>query len=147
MRADDVKQAIFGAFDGACGALGVVIASVAAGISFAPLVAAVLGGAAANGASMAGGEWLSDSESSLHRAGVMGACTLAGALVPAAPFLLGAAGITGIVFAILAVVVVAVLIAEIRPGARWPSYTKTFGVLLAVLALVIPLSIVLHLAA
>ena len=127
MRADDLRQAVFGAFDGLASAIGMIAAVALTGHDSTLIVAAVAL-AVGSAVSMAAGEWLSDADASTRRALVMGAATLAGSILPAMPFALGngAAAVGGCGALTVAA---GCAIAEVRPGARWRSYRLTFGVL------------------
>lgn len=126
MTRDDTAQAVFGAFDGTCSAVG-MIASLAIS-NAASLLTAAIALAVGAAVSMGFGEWLSDPQSRVHRALVMGGATLAGSIVPAAPYV----ALTGLRAAVACAAVTVgcgAVIAELRPGARTPSYAKTFGVM------------------
>lgn len=128
MKSDDVRQVIFGTFDGLTTAVGVVFA---AAITSANVVAVILGLAIAAAVSMAAGEWLSDDETdgaNTRRAVVMGLSTLGASIVPALPFFVTRGIPAGLVAAALALGL-ACVIAELRPGDRVSSYVKTIGVL------------------
>lgn len=87
---DDLRQAIFGSFDGLTSALGVITGLIVAGThSSSRILAASLGLAVAATVGMAAGEYLSDESRSVRRASVMGAATLTGSMVPAVPFAFG----------------------------------------------------------
>ena len=128
MTPDDREQLIFGLFDGVTSALGMVLALAATG-NVRGLVVAAVALAVGAAVSMGAGEWLSDTSSSLHRAAVMASATLAGSVAPALPFLIFA-GVPAFVVCAALTVLTVVVIAEARPGAPLPSYTKTAGVLL-----------------
>ncbi len=87
---DDLRQAIFGSFDGLTSALGVITGLIVAGTHISSrILAACLGLAVAATVGMAAGEFLSDEARSLRRALVMGAATLTGSILPALPFAFG----------------------------------------------------------
>lgn len=87
---DDLKQAVFGGFDGCTSALGVVTGLVVAGThSGSHILAAALGLAIAATVGMGAGEYLSDVTRNLRRAAVMAVATLTGSLLPALPFAFG----------------------------------------------------------
>src|ERR1035441_9114510 len=77
------RQAVFGLADGAMSITGVVL--YAAGQHAEVFPYALAGGVSAS-LSMAGGEWLSQSDTGLGGAAMMGAATLAGSLIPALPY-------------------------------------------------------------
>jgi hypothetical protein len=90
MSRDDLRQAIFGGFDGLTSALGVITGLIVAGTDTGPrILAASLGLAVAATVGMGAGEYLSDESRSTRRALVMGGATLAGCMLPALPFALG----------------------------------------------------------
>lgn len=91
LTADDIRQAIFGSSDGATGAVGLIGAFYVSGHRGA-IALGCFSIAVAAGLSMAGGEYISDPDCSAHRAGVMGAATLFGGLLPAVPFFFGQGG-------------------------------------------------------
>jgi len=124
---DDARQAIFGSFDGLASAIGMVAAVAITG-QIHTLVLAAVALAVGAAVSMAAGEWLSDPDASLHRAGVMGLATLIGSALPALPFIV-LANTTAVLGCALVTVGCGALIAELRPGARGRSYGLTFGVL------------------
>lgn len=127
--ADVARPAVFGAFDGVVTVLGILFA-----MSGDPgLIAAAVGLAAAGTVSMAGGEWLSDSEHGLGASAVIGLTTGAGTMVPVVPYLwfrgAGAAGVSVVLCAI-----VGACIAWARSEGRGGpvrAAAETFGVLLA----------------
>jgi VIT1/CCC1 family predicted Fe2+/Mn2+ transporter len=124
------RPVVFGLSDGAMSITGVVL--YAAGHTGMVFPLALSGGLSA-AASMAGGEWLSESGSGLRAAAAMGAATLAGSVLPAAPyaFLHGAAA-PAVSVGLLAVV--AAVVARLR-GHRAHPYAETAAVLAVVLAL------------
>ncbi len=90
MSREDLKQAIFGSFDGLTSALGVITGLIVAGTpTGSRILAASLGLAVAATIGMGAGEYLSDESRSLRRAAVMAAATLTGSILPALPFALG----------------------------------------------------------
>lgn len=129
MSRDDVKQAVFGGFDGLASAIG-MIAAVALTGAYSTLLVAAVALAAGAAVSMAAGEWLSDADGSVHRALVMGGATLIGSVSPAIPFAFGH-GIFAAAGCALVTVALGGAIAEIRPGGRGRSWALTFGVLAA----------------
>jgi VIT1/CCC1 family predicted Fe2+/Mn2+ transporter len=79
---------------------------------------------------MGSGQYISDDQSRLRLAVVMGLSTLIFSFLPAVPFLFGGSRTGDGIAALLITLAVGVLIAELRPGSRAPSYRLTFGVLL-----------------
>jgi VIT1/CCC1 family predicted Fe2+/Mn2+ transporter len=131
---DDLKQAVFGGFDGCVSALGVVTGLVVAGThSGSHILAAALGLAIAATVGMGAGEYLSDVTRSLRRAAVMAAATLTGSLTPALPFAFGY-GTGQIVACGVIVCGSGVLIGHFR------GYRLTFTVLAIVCGLTVALS-------
>ena len=124
-----VRPAVFGAFDGVVTVLGILF--VLSGDH--ALLASAVGLAAAGTVSMAGGEWLSDSDHGPGASAVIGLTTGVGTLVPVAPYALwhgwAAAGVSvGLCAAVGAAIAWAR--SESRGGpAR--AFGETFGVLLA----------------
>lgn len=131
MTRADAQEAIFGTFDGATSAVGVVGASVIAGSSRGLIVAAV-GLAVASMVGMGAGQWLSDARSAgkMRRAVVMAAATLLGTVVPALPFFLGGGRTLDVVVSAGLTLTLGGVIAELRPGARVVSLAQTFAILL-----------------
>lgn len=78
-----VQPAVFGAFDGVVTVLGVLFALAAHPHT---LVLSGVGLAAAGCVSMAGGQWLSDSEHGFGASAVIGLTTGAGTLIPVLPY-------------------------------------------------------------
>ena len=92
MTEDDIKQAVFGAGDGATTTLG-MIAMMWFANHKAAIIYAIIGGAIASAIGMGGNEYISDTESSIHRASVMAGATAAGAIIPGIPFVFGNTGL------------------------------------------------------
>lgn len=125
-----VRPVIFGLCDGAMSILGVVF--YAAGHSSAVFPLALSGGLTA-AASMAGGEWLSESGNGPAAAIAMGGATLAGSVIPAVPYAF-ALGRAAPVLSVALCGLVALLVARLREHRTHP-YLETFGILAVVLAL------------
>lgn len=87
--AGNLKEAIFGSFDGMTSTLGVVAGLLATHASASKIVAAAIGIAVAATIGMGAGQYLSDGARNLRNALVMAAATLVGSVVPAVPFLFG----------------------------------------------------------
>jgi VIT family len=133
---DDLKQAVFGSFDGCTSALGVVTGLVVGGThSGSRILAAALGLAIAATVGMGAGEYLSDVTRNLRRAGVMAVATLTGSLTPALPFAFGY-GSGQVVACGVIVCSSGVLIGHFR------GYRLTFTVLAIVCGLTVALSAV-----
>lgn len=109
--------------------LGVVFYASGHGGLVIPLA---LSGGVSAACSMAGGEWLSDSENGLGASAAMGAATLTGSVLPAAPYsFLG--GWHAPAVSVLTLIAVVVVVAHLRSRRKHP-YAETFGVLAVVLA-------------
>jgi VIT1/CCC1 family predicted Fe2+/Mn2+ transporter len=120
---------IFGLADGAMSILGVVFYASGHGGMVIPL--AISGGLSA-ACSMAGGEWLSDSENGPGASAAMGAATLIGSVLPAAPYAV-LSGWHAPAVSVLTLAAVVVVVAHLRSRRKHP-YAETFGVLAVVLA-------------
>jgi len=130
---EEIETSIFGTCDGLMSALGVVIAEGATATHHALLVAA-LALAVGSAASMGAGQWLSDNDKSYKQAFIMGIATLFGSISPAIPFFFTSGLIAWILCGIITIIV-ASIVAELRPGGRLWSYVVTFGVLIVASAL------------
>jgi VIT1/CCC1 family predicted Fe2+/Mn2+ transporter len=122
------RPIIFGLSDGAMSIVGVVL--YASGHSEMVLPLAVSGGVSAS-ISMAGGEWLSDSENGFWASAAMGAATLAGSVAPAIPYVF-LKGAEAYAVAGVMLVGVAAIVARLRKNREHP-YRETGLVLSAVL--------------
>jgi len=117
---DDVRQAIFGAGDGACDALGISLALWLSGNRGAIALAALGAGVAAS-TSMGGNEYISDPQSSVHRALVMAVMTLVGSLWIGVPFFFST-GAGAMLFCAVRVVALGGVVAWMRSRAwGWRS--------------------------
>jgi VIT1/CCC1 family predicted Fe2+/Mn2+ transporter len=135
MSRDDLRQAIFGSFDGLTSALGVITGLVIAGThTGSRILAAALGLAVAATVGMGAGEYLSDESRSVRRALVMGAATLAGSMLPAVPFALGY-GTAQLTASGMLTVAAALAIGHYR------GYRLTLAILIVVAALTIALTV------
>jgi len=85
----DLREAIFGSFDGMTSTLGVVSGLLATHASAPKLVAAAIGIAVAATVGMGAGQYLSDGARNVRKAVVMAVATLIGSVIPAVPFLFG----------------------------------------------------------
>jgi len=92
---------------------------------------------------MAGGEWLSDSDSGFGASAVMGAATFTGAILPALPFTF-ARGPEAVGLSVLLCIAVATVVACLRPN-RGPGLAllETLGLLAAVALVVTVCALVL----
>ena len=98
---------------------------------------AALSGGISSALSMAGGEWLSDSENGFGASLVMGGATGLGAILPALPYAFGA-GPAAVAESVVICVMIGLVVALLRPS-RGPgmAMAETFGVLLAIFAVVL----------
>lgn len=134
MNPADVKEAIFGSFDGLTSALGVITGLIIAGTHSGPrILAAALGLAVAATVGMGAGQYLSDTKRSVRLALVMGAATFAGSVAPALPFIAGY-GTPQLACTLGILVAGGALIGHFR------GYRLTFAVLAIVGALTVGLS-------
>jgi len=85
----DLREAIFGSFDGMTSTLGVVAGLLATHAAAPKIVAAAIGIAVAATVGMGAGQYLSDGARNLRSAIVMAVATLVGSVIPAVPFLFG----------------------------------------------------------
>jgi hypothetical protein len=139
MTRADAQEAIFGTFDGATSAVGVVGASVIAGVPASSLIVAAVGLAVASMVGMGAGQWLSDTTPAgrIRRAVVMAAATLVGSLLPVVPFIVGGGRTANSAAAAIITLGVGGVIAELRPGPRVRTYAVTFLILLLASALAV----------
>jgi VIT1/CCC1 family predicted Fe2+/Mn2+ transporter len=84
MRPSLIKPAVMGLGDGCMSLVGVLLYVLGDARLIVPVA---ISGAVSNALSMAGNEYLSDSDSGLWPSAVMGAATATGAFLPALPFL------------------------------------------------------------
>ena len=138
MRRELAPQIIFGLSDGAMSILGVVF--YATGHAGLVLPIAVSGGLSA-AVSMAGGQWLSDSDTGRGATAAMGLATLTGSVLPAIPYAF-LAGPAAAAVSICTLAVVGLAVARLRPHRRHP-FIETFAVLAVVLAASIACSLLL----
>lgn len=121
----DVRDSVFGVFDGTTSVLGVIL-TVGLTHSHALLLAAV-GLAVSSAVGMAGGEWLSDNGKSRTSAVTIGVATAIGTLLPVLPFIV-LSGTAAIVCGLVAILVVGAGIAVVR-GNTWRNWVQTFAIL------------------
>lgn len=128
LRANDIKQFIFGVSDGITSALGVVIPLA---LAHRPMLSVVFGLAICAAIGMGGGEYLSDTKGNRRSAAFMAIASFVGTLVPALPFFLlpyDAAAITS--GALCCATVVAISETKARDMSRLRAYLQTIGILL-----------------
>jgi VIT1/CCC1 family predicted Fe2+/Mn2+ transporter len=121
---------VFGLADGSMSIMGVVL--YAAGHTGLVFPLAMSGGVSA-AASMASGEWLSESESGPLAAVAMGLATLGGSILPAAPYAF-TRGPVAPAISVMLLVFVAFIVARLREHRAHP-YLETGAALGVVLAL------------
>src|SRR5271166_4449225 len=85
----DIREAIFGSFDGMTSTLGVVAGLLATHAPAPKILAAAIGIAVAATVGMGAGQYLSDGNRNMHKAIVMAVATLIGSVLPAIPFIFG----------------------------------------------------------
>ena len=135
LGATDLKEAIFGSFDGMTSTLGVVAGLLATHASASKIVAASIGIAVAATVGMGAGQYLSDGAKNLRNAIVMAVATLIGSVIPAVPFLFGNSRAC-IAASIAVTAVAAAFIGHYR------GYLVTYAILIVVSVLTVGLSIV-----
>ncbi len=138
MTREELREAIFGSFDGLTSVLGVITGALAAGAATgAHILGPAIGLAVAATLGMAAGRYLEDpvGQRRLHLAVVMGVFTMLGSSLPAVPFVTGA-GRPQVVAMLVITAVGGVLIGSRR------GYLLTFALLVAVGALTAGLSAV-----
>jgi hypothetical protein len=130
----DLKEAIFGSFDGMTSTLGVVAGLLATSATAPKILAAAIGIAVAATIGMGAGQYLSDGEQNVRKAWVMAAATLIGSVLPAIPFLLGAS-LTNILASIAITILAATIIGHYR------GYLVTYSILVVVSVITVGLSV------
>lgn len=134
------RPAVFGLADGLMSMLGVVL--YLAGHQ-ALVFPAALSGGISSALSMAAGEWLSDSDTGLGAALVMGASAGTGAILPAVPYAVSP-GPAAVAESVVICLLIGFVVALLRPRRSFPmAAAETFGVLLAIFAAVLLLGLVL----
>lgn len=129
------RPAVFGGFDGTASLLGVVIYLLFSHPSL--IFPAATSGAASSAVSMAGGEWLSDSDNGFAASAVMGIATFAGALLPAVPFAFGAGPAAAAASAAVCLGI-CLVVARLRENRGFGlALAETFGILAAVIAVTV----------
>lgn len=125
-----LRPVIFGLADGSMSLLGVLLYLLHDQALIFP--AALMGGVSA-AVSMAGGEWLSDSDNGLGASVVMGLATGAGAILPAVPFTVArgapAIGLTVGVCLVIAAIVGIMRGRSSQRHALWFEVAITFALL------------------
>ena len=122
------RPVIFGLADGAMSIIGVILYTAGhAGLVF-PV--AFSGGVSA-AVSMAGGEWLSESDNGPGASTAIGLATLAGSITPALPYII-LRGWQAVAVSVVLLVAVAAVVARLRSNRMHP-FLETGAVLLVVL--------------
>ena len=128
------RPVIFGLADGLMSMLGVIL--YLSGHESLVFPTALSGGIS-SALSMAGGEWLSDSDNGLGASCVMGAATGLGAILPATPYLF-TKGAAAIACSVVICVLIATVVALMRPmRSRVLALAETFAVLGAIFLIVL----------
>jgi hypothetical protein len=135
VRRSLAAPATLGGFDGTASLLGVIIFLLFSHPSL--ILPTAVSGAASSAVSMAGGEWLSDSDNGFAPSLVMGVATFIGAILPAVPFAFGtgpaAAAESGVLCAGICFTV-----AGLRDNRGYGlALLETFGILAAVIAITV----------
>jgi len=133
-KGTDLKEAIFGSFDGMTSTLGVVAGLLATRAAAPKILAGAIGIAVAATIGMGAGQYLSDGKHDLRNAIVMAVATLIGSVLPAIPFIFGDS-----LACVLASVAITVLAAAVIGHYR--GYFVTYSILLVVSAITVGLSV------
>lgn len=129
-----------GLADGMCSLLGVVLYLLGHQALIFP---AALSGAISSALSMAGSEWLSDSENGLGASLVMGATTGLGAILPAVPYAV-TTGSLAVAESVVICVLIGIAVSALRPMRSLPmALAETFGILAAIFAVVLACGLIL----
>lgn len=129
MKSHLLKPAIFGLSDGMMSLLGVVLYLLGHQSLIFP---AAVSGAISSALSMAGGEWLSESDSGFGSSCVMGAATGLGGVLPALPFAVSS-GRLALGCMVVICLGIGALVALMRTGrSRARAFVETAVVLAAI---------------
>lgn len=140
MRRELGRPAVMGLADGLMSMLGVVLYLTGHPRLIFP---AALSGGISSALSMAGSEWLSDSDNGFGASCIMGAATGMGAIFPAVPYAL-TTGAPAIAASVVICVAIGVLVAFLRPNrGRDLALTETFGVLIVIFTVCLLLGLIL----
>ena len=134
-----VSPAVFGLADGMMSLLGVVLFLLGHRALIFP---AALSGGISSALSMAGGEWLCDSDNGLGASAIMGLATGIGAIAPAIPYAV-TAGSLAVAESVVICVLIGVTVSFLRPQRLPVALAETFGILAAIFAVVLALGLVL----
>jgi VIT1/CCC1 family predicted Fe2+/Mn2+ transporter len=132
----DLREAIFGSFDGMTSTLGVIAGLLATHTTAPRILAGAIGIAVAATVGMGAGQYLSEDQHhrSLRKAAVMALATLIGSILPALPFIFGnsqACVIASIAITALAATVIG----------HYRGYLVTFSILVVVGVITVGLSV------
>jgi VIT1/CCC1 family predicted Fe2+/Mn2+ transporter len=130
----DLREAIFGSFDGMTSTLGVVAGLLATNATAPKILAAAIGIAVAATVGMGAGQYLSDGDRNMRKAVVMAVATLIGSVLPAIPFIFGDSRAC-----IVASIGITVLAAGVIGHYR--GYAVTYSILIVVSVLTVGLSV------
>lgn len=133
-RVSDLREAIFGSFDGMTSTLGVVAGLLAAHANAPKILAGAIGIAVAATVGMGAGQYLSDGDRNLRKAGVMALATLIGSVLPALPFIFGDSR-TSVLASLAITVLAAAVIGHYR------GYVVTYSILVVVSLITVGLSV------
>ena len=133
------RPAVFGLADGLMSMLGVVLFLLGHRSLIFP---AALSGGISSALSMAGGEWLSDSDNGPVASLVMGAATGLGAILPAVPYAI-TTGSLAVAESVVICVLIAVAVSCLRPARLPVAIAQTFGILAAIFAVVLACGLIL----
>ena len=133
-RASDVREAIFGSFDGMTSTLGVIAGLLATRSNASHIIAGAIGISVAATIGMGAGQYLSDEQRNLRKAFIMALATFIGSILPALPFFFGR-GATSTVASIVITLLAGGVIGHYR------GYVVTYGILIVVSALTVGLSV------
>lgn len=134
VHGSDLREAIFGSFDGMTSTLGVVAGLLVTNAAAPKILAAAIGIAVAATVGMGAGQYLSDGARNMRRAVVMALATLIGSALPAIPFAFGDSKVC-----VAASIGITVLAAGIIGHYR--GYLVTYSILIVVSVVTVGLSI------
>jgi VIT1/CCC1 family predicted Fe2+/Mn2+ transporter len=104
---------------------------------------AALSGGISSALSMAGSEWLSDSENGLAASAMMGAATGLGAILPALPYAVET-GPAAVASSIVICGLIGFIVSLLRPNrGLGMALVETFGILLVIFGVVLALGLIL----
>ncbi|MGO9885514.1 MAG: VIT1/CCC1 transporter family protein [Solirubrobacteraceae bacterium] len=130
----DLREAVFGSFDGMTSTLGVIAGLLATNATAPKILAAAIGIAVAATVGMGAGQYLSDGSRNMRNALVMAVATLIGSVLPAIPFIFGDSRAC-----IVALIAITMLAAGVIGHFR--GYVVTYSILIVVSVLTVGLSV------